>query len=187
MPWIHARALRAGYILRQLAAGAPLVEVQSRLGHRSIDTTRRYVGLHESAAHVSAAARRTCGILVVDERQSTRTQLRLILEAAGHQVFEASDVVAASDMLRLSRLALVVLLALPTHVKNANRVMRQFTEEQRQWADHRVILITTDKQQIPQQLLIAASQDLPVVVRPLYFPTLFAYIAHAYARLGGSN
>jgi CheY-like chemotaxis protein len=136
---------------------------------------------------VSAAVRRTCGILIVDERQSTRTQLRLVLEAAGHQVFEASDMVAASDMLRLSRLALVVLLALPTEAKNASRVIQQFTDEQRQWADHRVILITTDKQQTSQQLLIAATQDLPVVSRPLAFPALFAYIARAYAQLGGSS
>ena len=82
MPWIHARALRTGYIMRQLA------------------TTRRYLGLVESAAHVSAAARRTCGILVVDERQSTRTQLRLLLEATGHHVFEAPDVTVQAERRR---------------------------------------------------------------------------------------
>ena len=90
-------------------------------------------------------------------------------------------------MLRLSRLAVVVLLALPAQPRNASTLLRHFTDQQQQRADHRVIFISIGKQQIPHQLMNAGGQDLPVVSRPISFSTLFAFIAQAYAQLGGSN
>ncbi len=188
MPWIHARALRTGYIMRQLAAGTPIAEIQSRLGHRTLATTRRYLGLVESAAHVSAAARRTCGILVVEERQSTRTQLRLLLEATGHHVFEAPDGVTALDMLRLSRLALVVLVNVWKRPQNAVALFQEMKNHHRLLADHRIILIGSQSAAIPSQLLNGiATSHVPTISRPIDFESLYAHIAQAYTELGAQG
>jgi site-specific recombinase XerD/CheY-like chemotaxis protein len=184
MPWIQARALRSGFILRQLAAGTPLPEVQICAGQRNITATRRYLGMLKSSGHIPAAYRRTCGVLIVDQHRSTRRQLRALLESAGHQVFEASDSVVARDMLRLSRLSLVVLITLSAHPKSAFDLIQNLADEQRLLADHRVVLIMLGRQQVPKGLINPAGHDIPVVSHAIPFHPVLAHIARAYAELG---
>jgi integrase/recombinase XerD len=185
LPWVQARAIRSGYVLRQLAAGTPLREVQSKIGHRQISTTRRYTGLLSSSAHGSAAHRRTCGVLIVDERQPTRSQLRSLLEDGGHQVFEAPDVVGAQDMLRLSRLSLVVLLNLWAPSWNGADLPSNLLRSAHLVSDFRVIVLVSGGGFLPERVTdMIATRNIPVMLRPIEFDALLAKIAQAYAELG---
>jgi DNA-binding NtrC family response regulator len=188
MPWIHSRALRSGYILRQLAAGTPLPEVQSRVGHRQVTTTRRYLGMLGTSGQLPVALRRTCGVLIVDAILQARRRLRAILESTGHQVFEASDVVCAHDMLRLSRLSLVVLVAASKRAWSDIEVLEKGSDGGQHLADYRIILIVPQRERVPEQLADpVASSKILVISRPIYYKTLQALIAQAYSELGAQN
>jgi len=188
MPWARSRALRTGFILRQLAAGTPLREVQSRMGHRQITTTRRYTGLLSASVRGTTAHRRTCGVLIVDERQPTRKQLRSLLEDGGYQVFEALDVMSAHDMLRLSRLSLVVLLNLWAPSWNGADLPSNLLRGAHLVSDVRVIVIVSGGGFLPEQVTdMIAARNIPVMLRPLEFDALLATIAQAYAELGANG
>jgi CheY-like chemotaxis protein len=185
MPWAHSRSVRSGFILRQLAAGAPVREVQRRMGRRQLTTTRRYTGLLASPRG-SAMRRRTCGVLIVDERAAARRQLRLLLEDAKHQVFEAPDVVSAWDMLRLSRYALVVLLHLRAPTWDGAEFLTQLRRDPALVADHRVIVVVSDDEAAPTQVVTAlVARDTPLIARSLKLHVLLIHIERAYAELGG--
>jgi site-specific recombinase XerD/CheY-like chemotaxis protein len=188
MRWIHASGLRSGYILRQLAAGAPLLQVQSQVGRRQASSTRQYIDLLRSSARAHSAHRRTCGILVVDERLPTRRQLRLILEQAGHQVFEAFDSVSARDMLRLSRLALVVVLSLWPPFGESAYLLPDLVSDEHLFTDHCFIVVMSENDHLPAQVSsIVAAHAIPLLTRPLDFAALNTCIAPAYAELGANG
>jgi site-specific recombinase XerD/CheY-like chemotaxis protein len=185
MPWVHSRALRSGFVLRQLAAGIPLLEVQSRIGHRNITTTRRYTGLLRSSVGGTGMHRRTCGVLIVDERPETRRQLRLLLEDAGHQVFEASDPVGAQDMLRLSRLSLVVLVNLWAPPWHSADLLSDLMQEGHRFSNHRVVLLTPSDQQLPEHVTdTVVVHAIPIIERPIDLARLLTHIAQTYVELG---
>jgi CheY-like chemotaxis protein len=189
MPWVHSRSVRSGFVLRQLAAGIPLLEVQSQMGHRQITTTRRYAALLRSAAGASIAHRRTCGVLIVDERLSTRRQLRLILEDARYQVFEASDSVSACDMLCLSRLSLVVLLSLWAPFDDSAQLLLDLARDNLLFSDHRLILLVpSGDDRLPTYVNdIIAARAIPIITRPIDFDTLQTCIARTYAELDANG
>jgi len=188
MPWGQSRAIRSGFVLRQLAAGTPLREVQSKIGHRQITTTRRYTGLLSSSARGTAAHRRTCGVLIVDERQPTRRQLRLLLENAGHQVFETIDDMGAHDMLRLSRLSLVVLLNLWAPSWSGADLLPALLRNGHLVSDHRIIVLASGGGFLPKQVTdMIAMCNIPVMARPLDFEAVLARITQAYAELGANG
>jgi integrase/recombinase XerC len=191
MPWVHARAIRSGYVLRQLAAGTPLPEVQEQIGHRRIVTTRRYTGLLRSSARGATAHRRTCGILIVDARQQTRRQLRLLLEGAGHQVFEAFDVVGTRDMLRLSRLALVVVVSLWSPLEDNGDDLSDLVDLIRDGhplVDHRFIFLPSGGSLLPSHVVdLVTAHNIPILSRRINLEALLKSIAHAYDELGAQG
>jgi integrase/recombinase XerD len=185
LPWIQARALRSGYILQQLAAGAAVSEVQNKIGHRQITTTRRYTGLVGSSPRGTVAHRRSCGVLIVDNDQPARRQLRSILEDAGHLVFEASDVVGSRDMLRLSRLSLVVLLYLRAPTWESVELLSDLPPSGTLLADHRMIVVFAGNEPLPKQMsdaLVACA--IPMMTRPVDLNVLLIHIRRAYGELG---
>ncbi len=185
MPWVHSRSLRSGFILYQLAAGTPLLELQRRIGHRQITTTRRYTGLLASSPHGTATHRRRCGVLIVDEREAARRQLRLLLEDAKHQVFEAPDAVSARDMLRLSRFSLVVLLHLRAPSWDGAEFLSELLRDQARFADHRVIVVLSEDDVLPNHLMNAlVASNIPIIARALKLHLLLIQIGRAYAELG---
>jgi integrase/recombinase XerD len=184
LPWIQARALRSGYILQQLAAGAAVAEVQNKIGHRQITTTRRYTGLIGSSPRGTLAHRRSCGVLIVDKDQPARRQLRSILEDAGHLVVEASDVVGGRDMLRLSRLSLVVLVYLRDPEWNGAELLSDLPPNGDLLADHRMIVVFAGNDPLPKQMsntLVAC--DIPMMTRPVDLNVLLIHIRRAYGDL----
>ena len=188
MPWIRSRALRSGYVLRQLAAGTPLPAVQSRVSHRQVTTARRYLGVHGTSRQVSVALRRTCGVLIVDAAQQARRRLRALLESSGHHAFEAPDAVFAHDMLRLSRLSLVVLLAASKHAWSDVELLENGPNDGQLLADHRIILILSQREKVPEQLADpVASSHITVISRPIHYNTLHALIAQAFSELGAQD
>jgi integrase/recombinase XerD len=185
LPWIQARALRSGFIMQQLAAGAAVSEVQNKIGHRQITTTRRYTGLVGSSPRGTVAHRRSCGVLIVDKDQPARRQLRSILEDAGHLVFEASDFVGGRDMLRLSRLSLVVLLHLRAPLWESAELLSDLPPNENLLADHRMVVVFAGNDQLPKQMsdtLVAC--DIPIMTRPVDLNALLIYIRRAYGELG---
>ena len=185
MPWVHARTLRSGYILQQLAAGVAVSEVQSKIGHRKITTTRRYIGLVGSSPRGTVAHRRSCGVLIVDSDQPARRQLRSILEDAGHLVFEAPDAVIGRDMLRLSRLSLVVLLQLRAPEWENAELLSDLPPSGRPIGEHRLIVVLAGSAPLPKEMtdtLIA--DDIPIVTRPIDTQVLVIHIVRAYGTLG---
>jgi integrase/recombinase XerC len=185
MPWITARGIRSGYVLRQLAAGASLREAQHQVGHRRIGTTRRFTGLSRSSTHGTAVHRRSRGVLIVDERHDTRRQLRTLLEIAGHKVVEAPDAIIASDMLHVSRLALVVVVSLWGAPEDGSDVLSALMSGEQSFVDHRFILLPHTADSAPMSTSdLAAADGIPIIPRPLNLDALLASIARAYTELG---
>jgi hypothetical protein len=93
--------------------------------------------------------------------------------------------VSARDLLRVSRLSLVVLLNLRPSPQYASKLLLKQPDDHHALTNHRIILITPRRQKFPEQLISnIASNDIPVISRPLAFESLLAHIAHAYAELG---
>jgi integrase/recombinase XerD len=185
MPWVHSRSLRSGFILHQLAAGTPLLELQRHIGRRQIRTTRRYTELLTSPPHKTATHRRRCGVLIVDGGEAARRQLRLLLEDAKHQVFEAPDAVSARDMLRLSRFSLVVLLHLRAPSWDGAEFLTELLRDQALFTDHRIIVLLSEDDVLPNQLMNAlVASNIPIIARSLKLHLLLIQIGRAYAELG---
>jgi CheY-like chemotaxis protein len=186
LPWLQPRALRSGYILQQLATGASLSEVQSKIGHRQIATTRRYIELARSSPRGTAAQRRSCGVLIVHDDQPARAYLRSLLEDAGHQVFEAPDAISARDMLRLSRLSLVVLLYLADAEWNRAELLSELSRRGNLLGDYRVIAVFAGNAPLPKQLIdMLVACNIPILTSPVDPNALFIHVVRAYGELGG--
>lgn len=184
LPWVQPRAIRGGYILQQLASGIPLAELESKIGHRQISTTRRYLGLVGSSPHGTASQRRNCGVLIVDADQAARRQLRSILEDAGHVVVEAPDAVIGRDLLRLSRLSLVVLLQLRAPLWESAELLSDPPPTGNLLADHRMIAVFAGNDPFPSQMsnaLVACA--IPILTRPIDMEVLLIHLARAYGEL----
>jgi DNA-binding NtrC family response regulator len=127
-------------------------------------------------------------VLIVDERQPTRRQLRSLLENAGHQVFETLDDVGAHDMLRLSRLSLVVLLNLWAPSWNGADLLPTLLRNGHLMPDYRIIVLVSGGGFLPEPVTdMIASSHIPVMARPLDFEAVLARITQAYAELGANG
>jgi site-specific recombinase XerD len=185
LAWAHTRSLRNGFVLRQLATGASLTAVQNQLGHRRMSSTRRYAGLVTTAPHATALQGRTCGVLIVHEQFHVRKQLRALLESAKHHAFEALSVENARDMLRLSRLSLVVLLSVDPSLQGAGDLLSDLVSGESQFAEHCVIALMEGGVPMPKKVMSGLlAHDIPIMTQPIDNNVLLIHLARAYAELG---
>lgn len=184
LAWAHARSLRQGFVIRQLATGASLTAVQTQLGHKRRSTTRRYAGVVTTAPKATALQGRTCGVLIIHEQDHVRKSLRALLASAKHQVFEALDVENARDMLRLSRLALVVLLSVDSSMQGTADLLSDLLSGESQFAEHRVVALMEGGARVPKKVMgTLTAHDVPIMTQPIDLNILLIYLARAYATL----
>jgi hypothetical protein len=185
LAWAHARSLRSGFVLRQLATGASLTAVQSQLGHRRMSSTRRYAGLLATAPQATALQGRTCGVLIVHEQSHVRKQLRALLESAKHQTFEALTVGNARDMLRLSRLSLIVLLSVDSSVQGTIDLLSELVSGESLFTEHCVIALIEAGAPVSKKVMGSlVAHNIAIMTQPLDLNVLLIHLARAYAELG---
>jgi integrase/recombinase XerD len=185
LAWAHARSLRSGFVLRQLATGASLTAVQSQLGHRRMSSTRRYAGMLASTPQATALQGRTCGVLIVHEQSHVRKQLRALLESAKHQTFEALTVENARDMLRLSRLSLIVLLSVDSSVQGTIDLLSELVSGESLFTEHCVIALIEAGAPVSKKVMGSLlAHNIAIMTQPLDLNVLLIHLARAYAELG---
>ncbi len=188
LAWAHARSLHSGFVLRQLATGASLSAVQSQLGHRRMSTTRRYVGLLATVPQASAQHGRTCGVVIVHEQDHVRKQLRALLEGAKYQAFEALSVENARDMLRLSRLSLVVLLSVNASLQGAADLLSDLLAGESLFAEHRVIALMEGGAPVSKKVMGSLMvHNVAILTQPIDMNVLLIHLARAYTELGAQR
>jgi CheY-like chemotaxis protein len=198
------RALRATYIAHLLAQGVPIAAVQHLAGHKKVATTQQYMGLHNMGLHTTSRTSNNAppsylisdhppgldetapgqhyGVLVVTHEVSAREALRAGLETDGHAVCEASDGVIALDMIRFSRLPLVVLIENMLPRMAGVDVLREVVKD-KQLCTHHAFIWVANPGRLPKQLAdLLATHAIPVVVKPFDIDALHFMIAAVGAR-----
>lgn len=124
-------------------------------------------------------------VLVVDDDAPTREVLRLMLEDAGYQVCEATNVSTALDQLRAATTPLVVLLDLLLGASSGDALLEAARRDPALGPRHAYILTTasTPSMVTPQTALLQALA-VEVVYKPFEIDDLLAAVSRGAARVG---
>ena len=124
-------------------------------------------------------------VLIVDDDDSIRETLRLALEEEGYDVLDASDGMAALNMMRAAEQSMVVLLDHIMPGVDGASVLRQLSAE-RELADrHAYVFITASAHvaDLEEDVMALPMPPISVVRKPFDLETLFAAVRDANQRL----
>ena len=123
-------------------------------------------------------------ILVVDDDQAIRESLRLLLEAEGYQVAEASNGVAALDILHTSVTPLVVLLDLRMPRLDGEGVLRAVAHDSYLASHNAYVLLTANFLAIsPSLAAILTELRAPILPKPFDLDALLEIVHQLACRL----
>ncbi len=123
-------------------------------------------------------------VLVVDDDESIRETLRFALEDANHVVHEATDGVAALDMLRRSKQPMVVLLDLMMPGLDGAGVLGAVSGDRHLAMHFAYILVTANSKTLPLAFVnLLTSLEVPVLSKPFDIDRLLSMVDRAAARL----
>ena len=123
-------------------------------------------------------------VLVVDDDNSIRDALRLILEDAGYQVAEAADGMAALDVLRAAPDQLVVLLDLMMPKLDGAGVLGAVAADPQLSKRHAYVMMTATSRTLGLAFARMLSDlAVPVISKPFDLDTVVDAVAQAASRL----
>jgi CheY-like chemotaxis protein len=124
-------------------------------------------------------------VLVVDNDESVRQSVCRLLEAAGYQVFQASDGAMALSLLRTSDRPLVALLDYVMPRLTGYAVLDAAAHDPQGLQRHAYILMTAaGGRTLPLALLhLLSNLAVPIVSKPIDAEQLFVAVAEAARRL----
>lgn len=123
-------------------------------------------------------------VLVVDDDQAIRESLRLLLEAEGYQVEEASNGVAALDILNVSASPLVVLLDLRMPRLDGEGVLRAVVRDSYLASAHAYVLLTANFLAVSPPLAAILTQlHAPIMPKPFDLDALLEIVHQLACRL----
>jgi CheY-like chemotaxis protein len=129
-------------------------------------------------------------VLVVDDDESIRESLRLILEDSGYAVLEAADGLTALNILRATPHNMIVLLDLMMPRLDGAGVLAAVANDKRLAAQHRYILMTAGRRTLSLALVkLLADLSIPVLPKPFELDVVLDHVAQGAHRLApvGSN
>ncbi len=123
-------------------------------------------------------------VLVVDDDEGIRETVRFALEDANHVVHEATDGVAALDMLRRSKQPMVVLLDLMMPGLDGAGVLGAVSGDRHLAMHFAYILVTANSKTLPLAFVnLLTSLEVPVLSKPFDIDRLLSMVDRAAARL----
>lgn len=119
-------------------------------------------------------------ILIVDDDQEIRDTLRMALEDEGYEVYEAEDGAEALELLRQSRIPLVVVLDLRMPRLTGDKLLQRVNRRKHLPAKHTFLLVTANRESLsPMSRRLLQQMDIPVVAKPFDLNDLLDLVAHA--------
>jgi len=116
-------------------------------------------------------------VLIVDDDESLRDAIRLILEDAGHEALEARDGVTALRILRESQERLIVLLDMLIPRLNGVDLLRAVVADPLLKERHAYLLMTGNQQLLLRQAgSLLAEASAKIVAKPFEISDLLAMI-----------
>ena len=123
-------------------------------------------------------------VLIVDDDQDIRASVRELLEAEGHEVYEAPDGLEALKLLRQDSQGLVVLLDLVMPRLDGIGVLQTIAQDQALARFHAYVLFTVSPQRVvPADLL--EQLGVTVVEKPFDLDTLLDVVERSARQLDG--
>lgn len=123
-------------------------------------------------------------VLIVDDDESIRDSLRLVLEDAGYTTRDAEDGKAALARLREDGPCMVVLLDLIMPGMDGEELLSVITGDSGLSARHAFILMTAAHQRLtPEFTSILTRVSTPILEKPFDLDSLLSLVAQAARRL----
>jgi two-component system chemotaxis response regulator CheY len=123
-------------------------------------------------------------VLVVDDDESIRESLRLILEDSGYGVLEATDGVMALNILRATPHSMIVLLDLMMPRLDGTGVLAAVADDPRLATHHAYILMTAGRRTLNLSLIrLLAELSIPVLPKPFELDAILELVAQGAHRL----
>lgn len=119
-------------------------------------------------------------VLIIDDDDSTRKGIRMVLEDEGYQVYEATDGLSGLEQLRTHPEPLVVLVDWRMPGLDGNQVLHAIADDEPATQRHRYILISASTDStIFQTLIPPPSLNLMVLGKPFEIDDLLTTVAEA--------
>jgi CheY-like chemotaxis protein len=123
-------------------------------------------------------------VLIVDDDESIRESVRLILEDSGYGVLEATDGAMALNILRATPHSMVVLLDLMMPRLDGVGVLKAVAGDRRLATQHAYILMTAGRRTLNLPLIkILAELSIPILPKPFELDTILDLVAQGAHRL----
>jgi CheY-like chemotaxis protein len=123
-------------------------------------------------------------VLVVDDDESIRESLRLILEDSGYTVLEASDGLMALNVLRATPHRMIVLLDLMMPRLDGIGVLTTVAADQRLARRHSFILMSAGRRTVSLSLArLLAELSVPILPKPFDLDVVLDLVAQGAHRL----
>lgn len=123
-------------------------------------------------------------VLVVDDDEGIRETLRFALEDANHIVHEATNGVAALEVLRKSKQSMVVLLDLMMPGLDGAGVLGVVSGDHRLATQFAYILVTANSKTLPLAFVnLLTNLEVPLLSKPFEIDVLLDTVDRAVARI----
>lgn len=123
-------------------------------------------------------------VLIVDDDQAIRESLRLLFETEGYLVEEATNGIAALNILHTSAYPLIVLLDLRMPRLDGEGVLRAIMNDPHLAHRHAYVLLTANYLSISPTLASILTQlGVPIVPKPFDLDTLLEIVQQLASRL----
>lgn len=124
-------------------------------------------------------------VLIVDDDESIRESVRLILEDSGYGVLEATDGVMALNILRATPHSMIVLLDLMMPRLDGAGVLAAVADDPRLATRHAYILMTAGRRTVRSLPLVKLLTELsiPVLPKPFELDAILDLVAQGAHRL----
>jgi CheY-like chemotaxis protein len=135
----------------------------------------------ESRDIMGARAQR---VLALDDDDTIRQAIRLVLEDEGYEVEEAADGVDALARLRASQEPLVALLDLLTPGISGLQVLQAVAQDKTLTTHHAYLAVSAVSQLPPEAVGLLTTLGVPFIAKPFDIDQLLALVDEAAHRLG---
>lgn len=123
-------------------------------------------------------------VLIVDDDESIRESVRLILEDGGYSVLEATDGVMALNVLRATPHSMIVLLDLMMPRLDGASVLAAVADDPRLATQHAYILMTAGRRTLSLSLAkLLAELSIPILPKPFELDAILDLVAQGAHRL----
>lgn len=123
-------------------------------------------------------------VLIVDDDESIRESVRLILEDSGYGVLEATDGVMALNVLRATPHSMIVLLDLMMPRLDGAGVLAAVADDPRLATQHAYILMTAGRRTLNLSLVkLLAELSIPILPKPFELDAILDLVAQGAHRL----